>query len=155
MPPRPRGHVGLVRDHHDGDAGAVGLVEQVHDLLEVLLSSAPGRLVGEDQARLADQRARDGHALLLAARHLGGQVVGPRRAGPTRSRDSSARRLRARARDALVVERQRDVLERRLERQQVERLEHEADEAVAVDRAALRSDRSRISVSPSQYSPES
>ena len=35
-----------------------------------------GRLVGEDQQRLGDQRARDRHALLLAAGELRGVVVG-------------------------------------------------------------------------------
>ena len=36
-----------------------------------------GGLVGQQQARPADQRAGDGDALLLAARELVGQVVQP------------------------------------------------------------------------------
>jgi hypothetical protein len=37
----------------------------------------PRRLVGEQDRRLGDQRPRDRHALLLAARQLGRLVVAP------------------------------------------------------------------------------
>ena len=74
-----------------------------------------------------------------------GQVVGPRpQADPLEVLERQ--RVALPPRHALVVERQRDVLERGLEGDQVERLEDEADEAVAVGRAAWLSDRSFISV---------
>ncbi len=93
-----------------------------------------GRLVGQQQRRLGDQRAGDRDALLLAARQLVGMVLRRDRSRPTAA---SARRgpvapLRC-LDDALarVEQRQLDVLERRGARQQVEALEHEADGLVA------------------------
>ena len=41
-----------------------------HDLLGHLRVEVAGRLVGQQQHRLVDEGARDGHALLLAARQL-------------------------------------------------------------------------------------
>ena len=72
-----RGDLRIVGDDEDRDAGLVDLGEQIHDLLARLAVERAGRLVGEDQPRLADQRARDRDALLLTARHLRRQVVGP------------------------------------------------------------------------------
>jgi hypothetical protein len=59
-----------------------------------------------------------------------------RSASPTEASASSARRCRS-ARDAAIHERQLHVLERGGARQQVEALEHEADEAVADDGARV------------------
>ena len=90
-----------------------------------------GRLVGQDQLRPVDQRARDRHALLLAAGQLGRRVAGAlgqaRRApAPRSARSCALGRL-----DAGIDHRQLDVLQRAGARQQVELLEHEADAAVA------------------------
>ena len=51
------------------------LLEQRHHLDAGLGVEVAGRLVGQDHLRLGDQRARDGDALLLAARHLVRVVV--------------------------------------------------------------------------------
>ena len=66
------GDVGLVRDEHDRDAGAVQVLEERHDLDARPGVERAGRLVGQDHDRVVDERARDGHALLLAARELAG-----------------------------------------------------------------------------------
>ena len=52
--------------------GVAELLEERHDLDAGLRVEVAGRLVGEDDLRLADQRARDRDALLLAARELAG-----------------------------------------------------------------------------------
>src|ERR671920_2514013 len=62
------------RDEHRG-AGPVDPVQQLHDPDGGLGIEVAGRLVGDEQRRVVDERARDGHALLLAARELVGIVV--------------------------------------------------------------------------------
>src|SRR6185369_12409006 len=51
------------------------LLEQGQHALLVFLVEIPGRLVGQDQARAVDERARHAHALLLASRELPRQMV--------------------------------------------------------------------------------
>ena len=69
--------------------------------LPVAVSSAPGRLVGEDHLRPGDQRAGDRDALLLAARELARPVLDavaePDAAGHLVSQSASARRLARRS----------------------------------------------------------
>ena len=67
--------VGLVRDQHDGLAAVVQLLEDAHDLFGRARVEVAGRLVGEEDGRIGDQRAGDGHALLLAAGELRRLVV--------------------------------------------------------------------------------
>ena len=124
-------HVGLVRHQHHRHALAVQLLEQRHDLEAGARVERAGRLVGEDQQRLGDQRARDRHALLLAARELRRVVV--RAVGqPDALRASLMRLLEPLLLGhARIEQRQLDVLDRRRAREQVELLEHEADVAVA------------------------
>ena len=55
---------------------AVEFVEQRHDFLAGVAVQVAGRLVGQDQARPVDQRAGNGHALLLAAGNVVGQRFG-------------------------------------------------------------------------------
>src|SRR5688572_28845228 len=74
---RARGDFRIVRHDEHRDARAMDLREEVHDLLARLAIERARRLVGEDQARLPDQRARDRDALLLTTGHLGGRVLGP------------------------------------------------------------------------------
>ena len=71
----PGGDVALVGDDHDGDA-ALGAQarEHLHHLVAGRGVEVAGRLVGQQQRRLVDQRAGDGHALLLPARELVGMV---------------------------------------------------------------------------------
>jgi hypothetical protein len=64
-----RSHVGLVRNHDDGDAlVAIECGEQVHDVAAGRRVEVAGRLVGEQYLRAGNDRPRDRDALLLAAR---------------------------------------------------------------------------------------
>ena len=110
----------------DGDAGVAELLEERHDLdararVEVARSA---RRRGSARAR--HQRARDGHALLLAAGELVGVVVERGRRGPPLRAPRGARSALA-AGDARVEQRQLHVLQRARARQQVEALEDEAE----------------------------
>ena len=117
--------VGVVGDHHDRLVELVdGLAKEVEHLGAGAGVEVAGRLVGEDDRRARDERARDRDALLLAARELGG----PMRAAVVEA-DGVDQVI-----DPLVVdvaagdrERQDDVLLRRQDGQQVEGLEDEAD----------------------------
>ena len=132
---------------------AVEFLQQRHDLQAGARVERAGRLVGEDQQRARDQRARDRHALLLAAGELRRLVVGalgePDLAPASRARARGA----PRAGDARVDQRQLDVLERRGAREQVEVLEHEADAAVA-HRGELVAGEVRDAPAAEAYSPE-
>jgi len=75
------GHVGVVRDHEDGAAAAVGagggdLFEDAGDVLGVGLVEVSGGFVGEEHVWIIGQRAGDGDALLFAAGEVGGAAVG-------------------------------------------------------------------------------
>ena len=70
--PRVAGDVRLVRDHDDGDALVVQLLENVHDLDARAAIEIARRLVGEQHVGIVDEGARDGDALLLAAGKLAG-----------------------------------------------------------------------------------
>ena len=70
-----RGDLGVVGDEDDRAARAVELAEELEHLAARGLVEVAGRLVGEDQGRVGDQRAGDGDALLLAAGQLGRLVV--------------------------------------------------------------------------------
>ena len=54
----------------------VEFLEHAHDLDAGLAVEVAGRFVGQQEGRLVDQGAGDGHALLLAAGKLVGMVVG-------------------------------------------------------------------------------
>ena len=68
-------HRHVVGGDHDRRAGAVDAVEQLHDPDRGLGIEVAGRLVGQQQRRVVDERARDRDALLLAAGELVGVVV--------------------------------------------------------------------------------
>ena len=129
-PPRVRRDVGLVRDHDHGVAGARELVEQRHDLLRRGRVEVAGGLVGEQDRRTVDQRARDGDALALPARELVGMVAHAVLEADALERLGGAPAALG-ARHPRVDHRQLDVLERGGARQQMEGLEHEPDLAVA------------------------
>src|SRR5205085_9666719 len=59
-----------VGDLDNGRAPLVQLLEQLHDLLALTGMQVPGRLVRENDLRVGDDGACDGHELLLAAREL-------------------------------------------------------------------------------------
>ena len=100
------------------------------DLVAGLGVELAGRLVGQDQDRLLDQRPGDRHPLLLAAGELIGAVIeaiaqadlGQQLDGP----------LPLLGRHAPGQERDQHVLERRQVADQVERLEDEADLVAAI-----------------------
>ena len=69
----------VVGGHQHGRAGPVDPVEQPHDVDARLGIEVAGRLVGQQQRRMVDERARDRDALLLAAGELVGVVVELRR----------------------------------------------------------------------------
>ena len=53
----------------------VQLLEQLDDLVRGAAVERAGRLVGEEDVRVVDERARNRHALLLAAGKLGRLVL--------------------------------------------------------------------------------
>ena len=69
------GDVFLVRDDDDGVAFPRKLLEQRHDFRAGLGIEIAGRLVGQQDGRLVDQRAGDGDALALAAGKFVGLVM--------------------------------------------------------------------------------
>ena len=67
-----------MRDEHDRRARlAVERLEQLDDARAGLAVEVARRLVGEEEARRVAERARDGDALLLAARELVGKWCAP------------------------------------------------------------------------------
>src|SRR5262249_48866895 len=70
----PGGDVVFVRDHDDGLARIVELLQTLHDLVAGPRVEVASRLVGEDHLRIVDQGAGDGDALLLAAGQLHGTM---------------------------------------------------------------------------------
>ena len=125
-----RGDVLLVRDQDDRPAAGVEAAEHVHDLVARRVSRLPVGSSARTSAGLGHDRARERDPLLLAARELVREVVAAV-GEPDRSSASAARARRSSRLDARVEQRQLDVRERGRPRDQVERLEDEADLAVA------------------------
>ena len=65
----------VVRDHQNGVAFAMKLAQQADDGLLIGFVEIAGRLVGQNQFRMIDERASHGYALLFAAGKLRGQVL--------------------------------------------------------------------------------
>ncbi len=61
------GNIGLVGYEDNGIALGVELVEEGHDLIACFGVEVAGWLVGENDRRVVDERARDGYALALAS----------------------------------------------------------------------------------------
>ncbi len=136
QPPRAaRRETGVVRDEEQRRAAlAIQPEHEVGDFDAGRVVEIARRLVGHQQLRLAGERAGDRDALLLAAGELL-RIV--RRA----LREPDARepllRLRRRVGRAGELERQHHVLERRQRRQQLKRLEDEAEQPLAQRRARI------------------
>ncbi len=117
-------------DHHDGLAElAHGGAHERQDLGAGARVEVAGRLVGEDDLGAAGERSGDGDPLLLAARELGRavpQAVRRDRRSSTTWSNHSAIGLAAGEAGG-----QRDVLGRGERRDEVERLEDEADAVAA------------------------
>ncbi len=112
--------------HHQGEAALLlETQQQVDDLAGGPRVDVPGRLVGEDDIRLADERPRDPHPLLLAARQFAGKVAQP--GAEPEVIEQPFRALEDLRTGRVREERHGDVLHRGQGRDQVEELEHEAD----------------------------
>ena len=86
----------VVRDHDDRLAELVlELAQQAEDVLGVARVEVAGGLVGDDEIGIGDDGARDGDALLLAARERARRVVAVRSSSPTTRSAVSARRVRS------------------------------------------------------------
>ena len=113
------------------------LAQQLHDRFAALRIEIARRLVGEQNDRLARDRARHGDALLLSARELARQMFRPMRHAHAFERLGDALAALGRP-HAAIGERQLDVLEHGEIADQIEALEDEPDLAIA-DARALRS----------------
>jgi hypothetical protein len=107
----PGGQWRLVGDDNPGDASVRRGAQEAHDTLAVDGVERAGRLVGEQQAALADDRARDRDPLAFAAREL--VRVAIRALGDTELLYRlQSRRACGFGADAVELERQGDVFER-------------------------------------------
>ena len=115
------------RDQH-GRAPRVHLAQQIHDVERQIRIEIARRLVGKNQHRVVHQRARDGDALLLAARQLLRIRVHPV-LQPHPLQHLKRLALLRRDRRAEHARHDRDVFEHGLSRNQLEVLEDEPDAA--------------------------
>ena len=130
----------IMGDEDDGDTLAVEVLEQGQDLQRGAAVEGTGRLVGEQEAGLVDERAGDGDALLLAAGKLHGAVMGS--FGQAHAAQRGERPLAPNlAVGPGIDHRQLDIGARIDARQQVELLEDEAQLAVAQLGEAVASER--------------
>src|SRR5215208_1091206 len=130
-------HLLVVGRHDHGGPGAVDPVDQLHDPDRGLGIEVAGGLVGQQQWRVVDERARDRHALLLAAGQLVRQVV---KLGGEADHAQDVGHLAADllARLADDLERVGDVVVDRAARQQLVVLEYGPDVAPQVGHARTR-----------------
>ena len=124
-------HGRVVRGDDHRRARAVDPVEQLHDPDRGLGIEVAGRLVGQQQRRVVDERARHRDALLLAAGELVGEVVQlGRQAGE--AQDVGDLRADLLARAAGDLQRVGDVVVHRAVGQQLEVLEDDPEVAPEV-----------------------
>ena len=124
------GKLGVVRDHDD-ELFMRDLLQDVHDLDGGLRVERAGRLVGQQDLGVVDKGAGNGHALHLAAGHLVRALV------ELVAEADLLQRLRGASApfglaDAGERQRQLDILQHGLVRDEVIALEDEADGMVAV-----------------------
>src|SRR5882762_9860729 len=121
--------VQAVGHEDDGLARAPPYVEQplAHEHARLLVEGAE-RLVHQEDPRVDGQRAPDGHALLHPTRELA-RVALPEAAQPQRAEQLGGRPAPALGRDALQLEPELDVLERRTPWKEPGVLEHGGDPA--------------------------
>src|SRR5262249_30702282 len=135
-PARVRGEIAIVGYHDDGDAVAVHLLEELHDLARHQRIEVAGGLIAEEEVGLADEGAGDGDALLLPARELRRKMAAARR--EVDALEDALDLVAALAgRQAAVAERQIDVVPDVEVGHEVEALGDEADLAVAQARHPL------------------
>ncbi len=115
--------VRVVRHHQDGVAGVVQFAENLEDHCFVGLVEISGGLVGENDLRLIDQRARNGHSLLLAAGELRGEMRQAVAESHTLQRFLGLLFVR----DAMEILRKHHIFKSREIRHEMKLLEDEAD----------------------------
>ena len=125
------GHAAFVGYNDYGHAVVVKLPQELHYFDRCAAVEGACRLVGKYYLRLRDDCPGYCNPLFLSARELVGHVVGVV-SEPEAFEVFHGQHVAPLAAYALVHERERHVFERVLERNEVERLEHEADKAVAV-----------------------
>ena len=118
-------------DHHDPLAGRE-LADQAQHLLDLDEVEVRGRFVGEQQRRIERERAGDRDALLLAAAQVAGPVGHAVLQADLGRAAPRPVRFALRPRDAGRPQRHHHVLQRGQARNEVERLEHDADGVAAV-----------------------
>jgi hypothetical protein len=125
-----------VRDDHPGDAPLARRAQQTHDALAVDRVQGAGRLVGEHDAAVADDRPRDRHPLALPARQV--VRVAARPVGEAEVlQDGHRGRACGLPAGAVELERQRDVLHGGQPEEQVEVLKDVTDRAAAQARPVV------------------
>src|SRR5207249_6712591 len=132
--PAVRGDIGLVGDHDDGLPELVEPLEDREDLRARVGVEVPRRLVRENHRGIVEQRPRDRDALLLSTGELAGAVPHPIAEADLSKRGEGARAVIVAI--AAVHEWQLDVLDGVEAREEVARLEDEADVLVS-DRGEL------------------
>ena len=120
----------VMGDHADGRTGTVQLAEQFHDGFTVGRVQVSGRLVGQQDGRIAGYRAGHGHTLLLTAGQLRGIVLHAMRHSHALERLLHPLHALGRA-HAAIGEREFHVLVDREVADEVKGLENEADLSVA------------------------
>ena len=123
--PGAAGRAQGMRDHHDGLPLSVHGFEQAHQLVRRAGIQRAGGLVGQQQLRIGDQRAGDGHALFLAAGYFIGEFF-QQRFNAQLARERCEPRAHLRKAHARKHQRQKNVVLQRERIQQIEILEHKA-----------------------------
>jgi len=112
-----------VRNNQNGVPGGMKLAEKLQDGSLVLFIEISCGLIGQNKFRMIDQRSRDGHALLLAARKVRGKML---QAVPQANASQGFGGLFLIG-NAVEILRQHDVFKRREIRYEMELLENETD----------------------------
>ena len=138
-------HLAAVGDHHHRLARlARERVEEVEHRRGGLGVEVAGGLVGEDQGGVVDQRARDRHPLLLAAREPVGKAARAVGRGPRASSSAAHAPARARRPAQFSSSGKQQVLLDGQQRDQVEELEDEADVPAPEARARALGERREV-----------
>src|SRR3954451_21090893 len=134
----------VVRHHDDGlTAGAYGALQEAEQFGTGLGVEGAGGLVGEHDLRPSGERAGGSNSLLLTAGELGRSMPQPVAEADEVDDRPDPQRVRLAAGDA---DRQLDVLRRGEGREQVERLEDEADLVASQQRQLLVIERGQLGV---------
>src|ERR1700728_2096756 len=101
--------MGVVSDHHSGHAALAGVKNHSHDRLAIGGIERTRWLIGKEEFAVTDNGTGDGNALALATGELIGIV--PDAIGQTKLLERAQSRLVCFARrDAIELERKRDIL---------------------------------------------